>query len=181
MFRLGFRKLVEPVAQYLQERIEITLPVMREVLRPPGALSEKKFLDTCYRCGNCVDVCPARAIRPFNGANVDHTGTHYIDADLGACVVCDELACMKACPSGALQRVEVTQISMGLAQVDHARCVRRLGTDCTLCVDKCPVGSHAILLNDRSQIEVLASGCVGCGSCQFYCPTTPKSIIIQPH
>lgn len=181
MFRLGFRRLMEPVAEYLQERLEVSLPVMRDVLRPPGAIAEKKFLDTCYRCNNCVDVCPAKAIRPLNGPNVDQTNTPYLDPDLAACVVCEELACMKACPSGALKMVtEPSDISMGLAEVNHDRCVRSAGTDCRLCIDKCPLGSAAIRLDAAGRVEVLEAGCVGCGSCQFYCPPTPKAIVVHP-
>lgn len=181
MFRLGFRRIMEPVANYLQERIDITLPVLRESLRPPGAVPEKKFLDTCYRCGNCVDVCPAKAIRPTSAGNVDQAGTPYIDPDLAACVVCDELACMRACPSGALQLVsDPARIRMGLAVVTHAHCVRSQGRDCTLCIDKCPFGTQAIRVGAEGRIEVLSAGCVGCGSCQFYCPTTPKAIVVHP-
>jgi ferredoxin-type protein NapG len=181
MFRFGFRAIMEPVANYIQERMEVTLPVIREVLRPPGAVAEKKFLDTCYRCGNCVDVCPAKAIRPMSAENVNQTGTPYIDPDLSACVVCEELACMKACPSGALQLVsEPRRIRMGLAVVDNAVCVRSKGKDCTLCIDKCPFGAEAIRLNAAGAIEVVSAGCVGCGSCQFYCPTTPKAIVVHP-
>lgn len=181
MFRLGFRRIMEPVADYLQERLEISLPVIREVLRPPGAAAEKKFLDTCYRCGNCVDVCPARAIRPMAAGSVDQTGTPYIDPDLAACVVCDELACMRACPSGALQLVsDPARIRMGLAVADNSQCVRSHGQDCTLCIDKCPFGEQAVRLDSQGRIEVLSAGCVGCGSCQFYCPTTPKAIVVHP-
>lgn len=181
MFRLGFRKLMEPVAQYLQERIEVTLPVMREVLRPPGALPEKKFRDTCYRCGNCISVCPAKAIRPFSGEDTTQTGTPHIDPDLAACVVCDELACMKACPSGALKLVSSpSEIGMGLAEVNHDHCVRSRGTNCTLCIDKCPFGTEAVHLDAQSRIEVLPAACVGCGSCQFYCPAASKAIVVQP-
>lgn len=180
MFIMGLRRLMGPVADYLQERIEISLPVIREVVRPPGALPEKKFLDTCYRCGNCIEVCPARAIRPLSGPNVDQTGTPYIDPDLAGCVVCEELACMKACPSGALRLVEPGQIRMGLAEVSREQCVRSRGADCTLCVDKCPLGPRAIRL-EAGRVEVLPSGCVGCGSCQFYCPASPKAITVHPH
>src|SRR5688572_17207062 len=96
MFRLGLKRIVEPLAGIIEQRLNVSLPVIRSALRPPGALPEKDFLDTCYRCGNCVDVCPARAIRPMSGGNVEHAGTPYIDADLAACVVCDELSCMKS-------------------------------------------------------------------------------------
>lgn len=182
MFRFGFRRLMEPLAEYLEERLNVQLPVERTVLRPPGALPEKEFLDTCYRCGNCVDVCPARAIRTTSSDDLERAGTPYIDPDLSACVVCDELACMKACPSGALKLVDRPEtIRIGLAVVHHERCVRSRGEDCTLCIEKCPFGERAITLNDRGAIEVLASGCVGCGVCQFYCPPAPKAIRIDPY
>jgi ferredoxin-type protein NapG len=180
MFRLGLKKLMEPVANYIQERIEITLPVIREVIRPPGALPEKKFRDACYRCGNCVDVCPARAIRPLAGGDLDQTGTPHIDPDVAACVVCDELACMKACPSGALRVVEPHAIRMGRAEINDEVCVRSHGTECTLCLDKCPFGAQAIKLDSNGRVEVISSGCVGCGVCQFYCPTSPKAVVVYP-
>lgn len=182
MFRLGFRRLMEPLAQYLEERIEALLPILREELRPPGAIREKEFLATCYRCGNCVDVCPAKAIRTLSCDQVDRTGTPYIDPDLAACVVCDELACMKACPSGALKLVaDRTDINMGLAVVSHERCIRTRGEPCTACIAKCPLGEAAIRLDASGRVEVRAAGCVGCGACQFYCPTTPKAITVSPN
>ncbi len=172
---------MEPVADYLEERLNMTLPVYRAVLRPPGALPEKEFLDTCYRCGNCVDVCPARAIRTMSAEEADGAGMPYIDPDLAACVVCDELACMKACPSGALRLVaDPGDIHIGLAHVDQDVCVRKRGEDCTLCLDKCPVGTDAIGINKRGVVQVEPDGCVGCGVCQFYCPTTPKAIVVEP-
>jgi MauM/NapG family ferredoxin protein len=182
MFRFGFRRLMEPLAEYLEERLNIQLPVERVTLRPPGALPEKEFLDTCYRCGNCVDVCPARAIRTTSSDDLERAGTPYIDPDLAACVVCDELACMKACPSGALKLVDRPQaIRIGLAIVNHDRCVRSTGEDCTLCIEKCPFGTEAIDLDKDGRIEVKSPGCVGCGVCQFYCPPTPKAIRIDPY
>ena len=109
-------------------------------------------------------------------------GTPYIDPDLAACVVCDELSCMKACPSGALKLVDKPgNIHMGLARVNFSLCVRGRGEACQICVDKCPLGAEAIRIGANGQVEVRAAGCVGCGVCQFYCPTTPRAIIITPH
>ncbi|HOB75813.1 MAG TPA: 4Fe-4S dicluster domain-containing protein [Phycisphaerae bacterium] len=182
MFRLGLKRLMEPVAQFLEERLQIPLPIPRTVLRPPGAQPEREFLAACYRCGNCVDVCPARAIRSLSNDDIEQRGTPYIDPDLAACVVCDELACMKACPSGALRPVnKPTDIRMGLARVKLDLCLRSRDEDCRICVAKCPIGPTAITINPAGQIEILPQGCVGCGACQFYCPTTPKAITIEPH
>src|SRR5437868_5956617 len=48
---------------------EVPRSVPLEVwLRPPGALAEPQFLDTCSRCGNCVSACPAHCIQ------IDATG-----------------------------------------------------------------------------------------------------------
>lgn len=181
MFLKGLRRLMDPVAEFIEQRIDVPLPVLRMVLRPPGALPEKQFLETCYRCGNCMDVCPARAIRPMSAGDVEQTGTPYIDPDLSACVVCDELACMKACPSGALRLVsDMFHIQMGVARLDPQVCVRSRGESCTLCIDKCPIGSSAIELGETGEIVIKSPGCVGCGVCQFYCPTTPKAIRVEP-
>jgi MauM/NapG family ferredoxin protein len=182
MFRIGFKKLMDPLADYIVERIDMALPPGRTVLRPPGAVVEKEFLETCYRCGNCVEACPATAIRRLAHDDPNMSGTPYIDPDLSACVVCEELACMRTCPSGALQLVaDPKEIDMGLAKVDQETCVRSSGEDCRLCVEKCPLGSSAIQIDENGLISVLERGCVGCGVCQFYCPTTPKAIIVEAH
>jgi ferredoxin-type protein NapG len=188
IFRYGLRRLMKPVAEYIEQRFDrldaefdIDLPVEREVLRPPGALPEGEFLDRCYRCGNCVDVCPARAIKVATGENIECVGTPYIEPSLAACVVCDELACMKACPSGALTAVEDPKaIRMGVARVDASLCVRSRGEDCRVCVERCPFGSEAIDISDGGEVFVEAEGCVGCGTCEFYCPTGPKAICVEP-
>lgn len=159
-------------------------------LRPPGALAQPAFADVCSRCARCVQVCPAQCIV------IDHEvagGLPHIVARQDPCVLCDELSCMKACPSGALVLVEqVSQIKMGLAVVDHKRCLRRPdqisatpassgsgGADCQSCVVDCPLSGVAIGIGTDGRIEV-RPGCVGCGVCERVCPTEPASITIVP-
>lgn len=154
-------------------------PTPREQLRAPGALPEDEFLDTCLRCGVCVEVCPARAIRL--GGEGPSAGMPFIDPDLAACVVCDGLLCTQECPSGALRRMDNPRaIAMGVAKVKAAVCVRNSGEDCTICVDQCPMGAEALVLRGAGPPRVLHPGCIGCGMCQHHCPARPKAIAVQP-
>ena len=182
-FRAGLSRLLKPLAEMVEKKLPIALPVMRTTLRPPGAKAEREFLDTCFRCGACADACPAKAILLTpGGADDERTGTPYIDPDLQPCVICDELACMKVCPSGALQLVGKNEIRMGLARTDDALCLRSRGENCTLCVDRCPLGQDAIRLGPDGRVQVIdpaltGIGCTGCGVCQQACPTVPRKAI----
>ncbi|HSV12791.1 MAG TPA: 4Fe-4S dicluster domain-containing protein [Tepidisphaeraceae bacterium] len=146
--------------------------------RPPGALPEQQFRDTCSKCGECVNVCPAQCIKiDPNGAK--GAGVPYIDVDSMPCVLCDGLLCMHNCPTGALVPTPIGDIDMGTAVWHEETCLRTRGEDCTICVDQCPVGEMALVLRD-GRIEVLEAGCTGCGVCQHRCPTSPKSITVIP-
>lgn len=151
----------------------------RPLLRPPGALPEATFKETCERSGKCVAACPVQAIQLLRSAERELDGTPHLIPSQRACVVCDDLSCMKACPSGALSFVPREQIAIGLAVVDPQRCLRGFGEPCRECVDRCPLAATAIGLDERGRVEVRA-GCVGCGVCELYCPTTPRSILVEP-
>src|SRR5439155_27223144 len=122
-FREGLRELLKPLADAaepieralhefaaLQEPAEPRVsrprptaapPAPTVWLRPPGALAESDFLETCSRCGICVSVCPAQAIRIDKSA-ARGDGAPYIIPSEMPCVVCEGLHCMNQCPSGAL-------------------------------------------------------------------------------
>ena len=197
-FREGLRELLKPLAQAIEPLEEAVRQLGRmdgtdadatggrdrglpaDVwLRPPGALSpDRRFRDACSRCGECVRVCPAQCIK-IDPTGAVAAGAPYIDADVMPCVVCDGLQCMHHCPTGALVPLAIGEIDMGTAVWFSDTCVRRRGEDCTICVDRCPIGSVAIeLRGDR--IHVHPEGCTGCGVCQHDCPTSPKSIVVIP-
>ena len=148
------------------------------VLRPPGALAESGFLDACTRCGECVKACPAAAIQ-IDETGYNGMGAPYVDPEVMPCVVCDELACMKVCPTPALGYLPKWLIHMGTAVWDPDTCVRQYDSSCTTCIDQCPIGADAIELRDGN-VHVKEHGCTGCGACQYYCPTYPKSIKVLP-
>ncbi|MCE9591615.1 MAG: 4Fe-4S binding protein [Planctomycetes bacterium] len=155
----------------------------RRWLRPPGALTGGAFEETCSRCGKCVEVCPAQCIRIEEGIA---GGLPHIIARQSPCVVCTGLDCMTHCPSGALKLVESpAEIAMGVALVDHDRCLRssrepgRPGEDCRVCINDCPVGQTALGLDGYGRVQV-RPGCIGCGVCERSCPTEPASIWVVP-
>lgn len=182
---------MRPVAEAIESRLPspdvwgaASTPREPILLRPPGAVAEDVFAATCRRCGACVSVCPVHAIFALDVHADDPRGrgTPVINADLAACVVCDGLKCTTVCPSGALRPLkDAFEIHMGLAEVDRALCVRSHEQSCTICVDKCPIGARALRFVDGGPPEVMADGCVGCGVCQFYCPTTPRAIVVQSY
>ncbi len=179
-FRKAAARVVGPIADYLDKRLPRETIQVR--LRPPGAIAEDRFLDTCQRCGACVKACPADAIFSLDDSNDGAAGTPVIDPDVAACVVCEGLQCTHVCPSGALLPLATpADIRMGVAEVYGGLCVRSRGDTCTLCVDRCPLGAAAIRFVGDEPPEVLSAGCVGCGVCQLYCPTQPKAITVRPH
>jgi MauM/NapG family ferredoxin protein len=141
-------------------------------------LPEPDFLSTCSRCGTCVSVCPAQAIK-IDSSGARANGAPYIVASEMPCVACDSLACMNGCPSGALVFTPLAQIDMGTAQWQEMLCVRSRGEECRICVDQCPLGEAAITLDGR-RVKVIEDGCIGCGVCEHQCPTSPKSITVTP-
>jgi MauM/NapG family ferredoxin protein len=191
-FREGLRELLKPLAQSV-EPLEKAITHFNAVtgkantagnkvelpfLRPPGALKpDQSFLDTCSRCGKCVEVCPANCI-VIDSTGTRGSGAPFIDPTAMPCVVCEGLNCMNICPTGALKLVPVGEINMGLAVWNETTCVRSKGQECKLCVDKCPEGSKAIELSGN-KIVVHEAGCIGCGVCQYECPTWPKSIVVR--
>lgn len=191
-FRSGFRELLKPLVEAVDERLsdlaQALPPAVRSngprsvplrVLRPPGALEESAFLSTCSRCGVCVSACPANAIKIDATAAIGG-GAPYIDADVSACVVCSSLECMMYCPTGALVPTPMRLIDMGTAKWNPSTCLRPRGESCTVCIDECPIGELAIKLDATGGVRVIEDGCVGCGLCQNRCPTTPKSIVVEP-
>jgi ferredoxin-type protein NapG len=158
------------------------------LLRPPGALPEPDFSNTCSRCGQCASVCPASCIM----LDASDNGLPHIIARESACTACASVACTNACPTGALLPLnQITQINLGIAIVYHPTCLRTPtdtspgqttpGQDCRQCIAPCPVGETAIGIDPNTSRIQIRPGCIGCGLCEQSCPTDPTSIYIKPH
>ncbi len=149
-------------------------------LRPPGTMHELILVDTCIRCGKCVEVCPADAIYALGADWGTAAGTPAIDARRQPCVLCDGLQCTQVCPSGALQPLYNNKdVRMGLAILDAATCVTYLGQTCDACFKACPAPGAIVIAAD-GRVHVEEEPCTGCGLCEHVCPTDPTSIRVAP-
>lgn len=164
-----------------------------EALRPPGALSEPAFLAACLRCGLCVKDCPYHTLSLSDGGQGVAVGTPVFEARKVACEMCENLPCIKACPSGALDHAvtDATKIRMGVAVlVDHESCLNWQGLRCDVCYRVCPLIDKAITLDERHNQRtgkhamflptVHHDLCTGCGKCEHACVLEKAAIKVLP-
>ncbi len=152
-----------------------------KVLRPPGALPEDQFLQTCIACQECVRVCPSHGLRPvFLEAGLSGIGTPRLVPRQGGCSLnpsCPDL-CAQVCPVGALQRIEPKDLKLGLAQVDRSLCLAwDQGVKCLVCVEACLVQAA---VSYQGRVTVDPQKCTGCGRCESGCPVPGSAIQVKP-
>jgi len=155
------------------------------VLRPPGARPEPEFLAACLRCGQCVEACPFGSLQMAVGARMGiANGTPYVDSRAVPCYLCQghtDLKCIMVCPTGALEPVaDPADIRMGVAVIDESVCLAYSRTVCRICWHSCPLPNQAITFDQRLRPVVDEEACIGCGLCDYACPTETSSIPIRP-
>lgn len=162
-------------------------------LRPPGALAEDRFLSACSRCGLCVRDCPYNTLHLSDVGEGTAAGTPFYVARNVPCEMCQDIPCVAACPTGALDKglTDITKAKMGMAVlVSHETCLNHLGLRCDVCYRVCPLLGEAITL-ERSHNErtgkhaffiptVHTDKCTGCGKCEKSCVLDEAAIKVLP-
>lgn len=154
--------------------------------RPPGSAAEKKFLEKCIRCGECMQACPTNFIQPaLFEAGVEGVWTPVLNPQTGYCdFKCNR--CTQVCPTRAIEKLEIKdkqKFKIGTAVIDRDRCYTYAdGYNCAVCEEHCPVPDKAIRFREVDtwnfegklvkvkQIYVVPDLCTGCGICQNVCP-----------
>lgn len=108
-------------------------------IRPPGALPEDDFLAACVRCGLCVRDCPYKTLKLAELGDGVATGTPYFEARDIPCEMCEDIPCVKACPTGALKFGDKTD----MLKLAYKR-AKELGGDASVYGDKYVDGTHVL-------------------------------------
>lgn len=121
-------------------------------------------MNTCLACGSCQVACKeAHGLKPeefFRRVLLLMEGPYS-----GSCNHCEDPACVKACPTGAMYKAED-----GTTQHDDGRCI-----GCGACMWNCPYGSVSF-----SKTKGVAQKCDACTQrrssglepyCVAACPT----------
>jgi Fe-S-cluster-containing hydrogenase component 2 len=64
-----------------------------------------------------------------------------------------------------------------VAESFNERCLAR-NCGCFACSERCPSG--AIVVIPGQGISVDKAICIGCGTCEYVCPVTPKAVVLVP-
>lgn len=162
-------------------------------LRPPGAVSEDEFLGACARCGLCVRDCPYPTLSLAELGDEVAVGTPYFVARRAPCEMCEDIPCVAACPTGALDPglTDIEDARMGLAALlDRETCLNFRGIRCDVCYRACPLIDAAITLepqrDPRTRTRVTfvptvhSDRCTGCGKCERACVLEEAAIKVLP-
>jgi polyferredoxin len=133
------------------------------LIRPPGSLPEREFLDRCIRCGQCARVCPTNVIQPdLTKAGIDGFWTPSLNMRTGSsgCQM-NCTACGHICPTAAIRPITLEEklgkgafdqfgpIRIGTAFVDRGRCLPwAMDRPCIVCQENCPVSPKAIFVRE---------------------------------
>lgn len=142
----------------LQGRATATAPP----IRPPGAIAEPVFTNTCTTCEECISACLQRIIIKGSG------GYPEVDFRQAECTFCAE--CIDVCEEGALLASVKPPWRLQIRLEEG--CLAQRQVVCQACGDTCEVEA----VRFRPQLgsvpipEIAQDVCTGCGACIAACP-----------
>ena len=159
-------------------------PERQTPLTPPGSLSVVHYAQHCTGCQLCVSECPNQVLRP--SSDLMHLMLPLMSYEHGYCRP-ECTRCSEVCPAGAIKKVDKPEKSS--VQIGHAVWIKKncvVLTDeveCGNCARHCPSGAIEMVPLDPNNEEspmvpaINESACIGCGACEYVCPSRPFSAI----
>lgn len=151
-------------------------------LKPAGSVSVANFSKRCTGCQLCVSECPNHVLRPSE--ELGSLLQPEMSFERGFCRP-ECTRCSQVCPSGAIRpvtREEKTDIHIGFAVVVPDNCLPYSeGVACGNCARHCPAEAIIMVPKPGADAVMIPSvneeRCIGCGACEYLCPSRPFSAI----
>lgn len=168
----------------LAEIEEKVATIRQTQLTPPGSLSADNMAKRCTGCQLCVSECPNDVLRP--STDLIHLMQPVMSYERGYCRP-ECTRCSAVCPAGAIQKIDNADKSS--IQIGHAVWIRKNclpisdGVECGNCSRHCPTGAIEMVPSnpdDETSAYIPAVNeavCIGCGACEYVCPSRPFSAI----
>jgi len=139
-----------------------------EPVRPPWAINEIAFIDTCDRCGECVKQCPVNVIRFADG------GFPEMNFSSSGCDFCE--VCVAVCQPGALILNDVDPFQ-SIATIGED-CFSERGVICRSCGEVCEIQAIKFkqVVGGVTHVLMNTENCNGCGECVSICPADAITI-----
>ncbi len=138
----------------------------RTATRPPWALHESLFVESCDRQGQCIAACPEKIIEKGRG------GFPQINFQKGECTFCGE--CVDRCTSGALSApaMQAEQPAWQASIRIKENCLAMNRVVCRSCAEQCDQRAifFSLSIGGIAQPELVTEQCNGCGACVAPCP-----------
>lgn len=174
-------KLMDGGIAELEEKVA---PQRQTPLTPPGSLSFQNLATHCTGCQLCISECPNHVLRP--STDLMHLMQPTMSYERGYCRP-ECTRCSDVCPAGAikpLDEMEKSSIQIGHAVWIKKNCIPLTdGVSCGNCARHCPTGAIQMVPSDPADEESLKipvvneNMCIGCGACEYVCPSRPFSAI----
>jgi ferredoxin-type protein NapF len=153
---------------------------------PPGSTTISNFTANCTACSLCISVCPNNVLVPsVKEYGIASLMQPHMNYHKGFCAY-ECVRCIDVCPTGAMLPLmidakKLTQIGKAVFIKDNC-IVNTEKTACGACAESCPTKAvHMIPFDGKLVIpETKDDICIGCGHCEYACPTTPyKAIFVN--